>query len=79
MKDRYRTDLFVQHLYKDYPGKLRFDPKKIQTREAFFAWKQQVREKAYELMSKIIEHAMEMVGGCKCKDGCAACVACLGQ
>lgn len=31
-------------------------------------------EKAYELMSKIIEHAMEMVGGCKCKDGCAACV-----
>lgn len=50
MKDRYRTDLFVQHLYKDYPGKLRFDPQKIQTREAFFAWKQQVREKAYELM-----------------------------
>ena len=36
MKDRYRTDLFVQHLYKDYPGKLRFDPQKIQTREAFF-------------------------------------------
>lgn len=31
-------------------------------------------EKAYELMPKIIEHAMEMVGGCKCKDGCAACV-----
>lgn len=31
-------------------------------------------EKAYELMPKIIEHAIEMVSGCKCKDGCAACI-----
>lgn len=31
-------------------------------------------EKAYELMPKIIEHAIEMVRGCKCKDGCAACI-----
>ena len=50
MNDRYRTDLFVQHLYKDQPGKLRFDPEKIRTREDFESWKEQVREKAYELM-----------------------------
>ena len=50
MNDRYRTDLFVQHLYKDQPGKLRFDPEKIRTKEEFDAWKEQVREKAYELM-----------------------------
>ena len=50
MNDRYRTDLFVQHLYKDKPGKLRFDPEKIRTKEEFDAWKEQVREKAYELM-----------------------------
>ena len=29
MNDRYRTDLFVQHLYKDQPGKLALDPEKI--------------------------------------------------
>ena len=50
MNDRYRTDLFVQHLYKDQPGKLRFDPEKIRTREDFESWKEQVREKSYELM-----------------------------
>ena len=47
MNDRYRTDLFVQHLYKDQPGKLRFDPEKIRTKEEFDDWKEQVRVKAY--------------------------------
>lgn len=50
MNDRYRTDLFVQSLYRERPGKLRFDPEKIRTKEEFFAWKQKVAEKAYELM-----------------------------
>ena len=50
MKDRYRTDLFVQHLYRDCPGKLRFDPEKLCTQEDFVSWKQQVKEKAFELM-----------------------------
>ena len=46
MNDRYRTDLFVQHLYKDQLGKLRFDPRKSGQREEFDAWKEQVREKS---------------------------------
>lgn len=50
MQDRYRTDLFVQHLYRDNPGKLRFDPEKIKTKEDFFTWKQRVQQKAFELM-----------------------------
>lgn len=50
MNDRYRTDLFVQHLYRDHPGKLRFDPETIKTPGDFFAWKEQVRAKALELM-----------------------------
>lgn len=50
MNDRYRTDLFVQELYKKRPGKLRFDPEKIRTKEEFFLWKHQVQKKAYELM-----------------------------
>lgn len=31
-------------------------------------------EKAYNLIPKIIDQAIEMVGGCTCKNGCAACV-----
>lgn len=50
MKDRYRTDLYVQNLYRDHPGKLRFDPEKIRTKEEFEAWKQKVTAKAWELM-----------------------------
>jgi len=50
MENHYRTDLFVQQLYRNYPGKLRFNPEKIRTREDFFVWKEQVRQKAYSLM-----------------------------
>lgn len=31
-------------------------------------------EKIYEVLEAIIRNAIKMVGGCKCKDGCAACV-----
>lgn len=31
-------------------------------------------EKIYELMDAVIHNAIKLVGGCKCKDGCAACV-----
>lgn len=31
-------------------------------------------EKIYELMEEVISNAVKMVGGCKCQDGCAACV-----
>ncbi|BCN31630.1 DEAD/DEAH box helicase [Anaeromicropila herbilytica] len=31
-------------------------------------------EKAFDLIPEIIEHAIAMVGGCTCEDGCAACV-----
>ncbi len=50
MNRPYLTEDYVQNLYKNRPGKLRFDPEKIKTREALFAWKQNVSQKAYELM-----------------------------
>jgi DEAD/DEAH box helicase domain-containing protein len=31
-------------------------------------------EKAFDLVAQIIGNAIKMVGGCKCKDGCAACI-----
>ena len=31
-------------------------------------------EKIYDLIPQVIEQAIRMVSGCKCKDGCAACV-----
>lgn len=31
-------------------------------------------EKAYDLISTIIDNAIKFVEGCRCKDGCAACV-----
>ncbi|MDD2957672.1 MAG: DEAD/DEAH box helicase [Lachnospiraceae bacterium] len=31
-------------------------------------------QKSYELIGKIVENAIELVGGCSCKDGCAACI-----
>lgn len=31
-------------------------------------------EKAYDVIEQIINNAMKMVSGCKCKDGCPACV-----
>jgi DEAD/DEAH box helicase domain-containing protein len=31
-------------------------------------------EKAFDLTEQIIESAIKMVGGCKCEDGCAACI-----
>lgn len=31
-------------------------------------------EKAFDLLPEIVEHAISMVGGCGCEDGCAACV-----
>lgn len=31
-------------------------------------------EKIYDLLQQVIENAIHMVGGCHCKDGCAACV-----
>jgi DEAD/DEAH box helicase domain-containing protein len=31
-------------------------------------------EKVFDLTSQITEDAIKMVGGCKCKDGCAACI-----
>jgi len=31
-------------------------------------------EKIYDLIPRILENAIKMVGGCQCKDGCPACV-----
>lgn len=31
-------------------------------------------EKAFDLIEQIIDNAIKMVGGCKCEDGCAACI-----
>lgn len=31
-------------------------------------------DKIYDLLEPVIDQAIRMVGGCKCKDGCAACV-----
>lgn len=31
-------------------------------------------EKVFDLTPQIIENAIKMVGGCKCEDGCAACI-----
>ena len=31
-------------------------------------------EKIYDCIPQIIENAIEMVGGCNCEDGCAACI-----
>lgn len=50
MQERYRTDRFVQELYRRRPGKLRFDPEKIRTAEAFAVWREQVTQQAYTLM-----------------------------
>lgn len=31
-------------------------------------------EKVFDLIAQIIENAIKMVGGCKCENGCAACI-----
>lgn len=31
-------------------------------------------EKIYDVLSEVVQQAIRMVSGCKCKDGCAACV-----
>jgi DEAD/DEAH box helicase domain-containing protein len=31
-------------------------------------------EKAFDIIAQIIDNAIKMVGGCKCEDGCAACI-----
>lgn len=31
-------------------------------------------EKIYELIPEVIDHAIQMVKGCSCEDGCPACV-----
>lgn len=31
-------------------------------------------EKIYDLIPQVVQQAIRMVGGCKCKDGCVACV-----
>lgn len=31
-------------------------------------------EKIYELIPRVVEQAIRMVSGCKCEDGCAACI-----
>jgi DEAD/DEAH box helicase domain-containing protein len=31
-------------------------------------------EKVFDLIARIIENAIKMVGGCKCENGCAACI-----
>lgn len=31
-------------------------------------------EKVFDLIAQIIENAIKMVGGCKCEDGCVACI-----